>query len=125
MFCPNCGKELKKGKFCPECGSSIEINNSNKTGDVKLIVTRVKKVIGCAIPFSVFVDDVKIGSLGNGKSLTCEVGEGIHTVMFKCVEKNVIQEVDITSEIKSVEITCRARMGLAAAVAQILDVKYY
>ena len=124
MFCPNCGKELKKGKFCPECGSSIEINNSNKTGDVKLIVTRVKKVIGCAIPFSVFVDDVKIGSLGNGKSLTCEVGEGIHTVMFKCVEKNVIQEVDITSEIKSVEITCRARMGLAAAVAQILDVKY-
>ena len=124
MFCPNCGKELKKGKFCPECGSSIEINNSNNTGDVKIIVTRKKKMIGCAIPFSVYVDDVKIGSLGNGKSLTCEVGEGIHTVKFKCVEKDVIQEVNITSDIKSVEVTCRARMGLAAAVAQVLEVKY-
>lgn len=122
MFCPNCGKEVNKGKFCPECGSSLEI--SNNTGDVKLIVTRNKRVIGCAIPFSVYVDDVKIGSLGNGKSLTCEVGEGVHTVMFKCVEKNVTQEVNVTSDTKSVEVTCRARMGLAAAIAQVLDVKY-
>lgn len=122
MFCPNCGKEVNKGKFCPECGSSLEI--SNNTGDVKLIVTRNKRVIGCAIPFSVYVDDVKIGSLGNGKSLTCEVGEGTHTVMFKCVEKNVTQEVNVTSDTKSVEVTCRARMGLAAAIAQVLDVKY-
>ena len=122
MFCPNCGKEVNKGNFCPECGSGL--GNSNTTGNVIITVTRVKKVIGCAIPFSVYVDDTKIGSLGNGKSLTCEVGEGIHTVKFKCVEKDVIQEVNITSDIKKVEITCRARMGLAAAVAQVLDVKY-
>ena len=122
MFCPNCGREVNKGKFCPECGSSLE--TSNNTGDVKLIVTRNKRVIGCAIPFSVYVDDVKIGSLGNGKSLTCEVGEGTHTIMFKCVEKNVTQEVNVTSDTKSVEVTCRARMGLAAAIAQVLDVKY-
>ena len=122
MFCPNCGREVNKGKFCPECGSSLE--TSNNTGDVKLIVTRNKRVIGCAIPFSVYVDDVKIGSLGNGKSLICEVGEGTHTIMFKCVEKNVTQEVNVTSDTKSVEVTCRARMGLAAAIAQVLDVKY-
>ena len=48
----------------------------------------------------------------------------MHTVMFKCVEKNVTQEVNVTSDTKSVEVTCRARMGLAAAIAQVLDVKY-
>ena len=121
MFCSKCGKEVNKGKFCPECGNSIESNN---TGDVKLIVTRKKKVMGFAIPFSVYVDNAKIGSLGNGKSLHCEVGEGTHTVMFKCVEKDVIQEVNVTHDTKSVEVTCQARMGLAAAVAQVLDVKY-
>lgn len=121
MFCPKCGREVK-GKFCPECGTKIESNNTGRT--VTLTVTRIKKVIGCAIPFSVYVDDEKIGSLGNGKSLVKEVGEGTHTVMFKCVEKNVTQEVNVTSDTNAVEVTCRARMGLAAAVAQVLDVKY-
>ena len=124
MFCPECGKELNKGKFCPECGTKIENKSSNNGNMITLTVTRKKRVIGCAIPFSVYVDDVKIGNLGNGKSLTCEVGEGVHTVMFKCVEKNVTQEVNVTSETNSVEVTCRATMGLAAAVAQVLDVKY-
>ena len=124
MFCPNCGKEVNKGKFCPECGNSIEINNNNNTGDVKIIVTRQKKIMGCAIPFSVYVDNAKIGSLANGKSLYCEVGEGTHTVIFRCVEKDVVQEVNVTSETNSVEVICKARMGLAAAVAKVLEVKY-
>jgi len=122
MKCPNCGKEISKGKFCPECGTKIE--NSNSSNKITLTVTRKKKVMGFAIPFSVYVDDEKIGSLGNGKSLTYEVGEGTHKVIFKCVEKDVIQEINITSVTQSVEVTCQAKMGLAAAVAQVLDVKY-
>ena len=121
MNCPNCGVEVR-GKFCPECGTKIESSNSDKK--ITLTVTRKKKVMGFAIPFPVYVDGEKIGSLGNGKSLTCEVGEGTHTVMFKCVEKDVKQEINVTSVTNSVEVTCQAKMGLAAAVTQVLDVKY-
>ena len=123
MFCNKCGTEIKKGNFCSECGNKVgNINSNGKM--ITLTVTRKKKVMGFAIPFPVYVDDLKIGSLGNGKSLTCEVGEGTHTVLFKCVEKNVTQDVNITSDTNSVEVTCQAKMGLAAAVAQVLDVKY-
>lgn len=122
MFCTNCGKEVEKGNFCPNCGNKIEGNNN--TRKVTLTVTRNKKMMGFAVPFPIYVDNELIGKLGNGKSLTCEISEGIHTVMFKCVEKKVEQEVIANSNTNSVEVICEAKMGLAAAVAKIIDVKY-
>lgn len=120
MFCPNCGKEVN-GKFCPECGTKVENNNS---GDVVLTVTRTKKVMGFAIPFSVYVDDSQLGSLANGKSLTCNLSEGSHKVVFKCAEKDVEQDLNINKGVTSVEVICHAKMGLIAAVASIDEVKY-
>lgn len=134
MFCSNCGKKVK-GNFCGACGTKVvgntvqEENSTIKVEEgtsrnVVLTVTRTKKILGFAISFSVYVDDVQIGSLGNGKSLTYNVSEGNHKVVFKCVEKDVIQEINVLSTTNSVEVVCHAKMGLVAAVANVDEVKY-
>ena len=122
MFCPNCGKEIEKGNFCPNCGNKVEGNDNGRR--VPLTITRNKRVMGFAISFPIFVDDVEIGKLGNGKSLSYEVSEGVHVVRFKCVEKDIEQEITVNSSTNSVEIICQLKMGLVAGIAQILDVKY-
>ena len=119
MKCSNCGKEVNKGSFCPECGSSLSTGKM-----IELYVKRKKKIMGCAIPFPVYVDDVKIGDLKNGTTLKCEVCEGKHRVVLKCVEKEVVQEIDVTPTTSSVEVICHATIGLVAAVAKLDGVNY-
>lgn len=90
----------------------------------EIIITREKKLMGFAVPFPVFVDDVKVGDLKNGKSITVNVGIGRHKVVFKCVEKEVVQEVEIKEENQRVSIVCVAKMGFVAAIAKIKEVTY-
>ena len=87
-------------------------------------VTRLKKIFGFAIPFDLYVDDNHIGSLSNGKSYDCIVKEGIHKVILKSTEKDVVQEVTLDKEHKKVEIILTAAMGLIAARPNIKEVKY-
>ena len=120
MNCPTCNKLLDdNAKFCGVCGTKIEAN-----ANAVLTVTRTKKVMGFAIPFTIFVDNTELGSLKNGSSLTCNVGVGKHKVIFKCVEKNVEQEIEVTPSTNAVEVVCHAKMGLLAAVAKIDKVNY-
>ncbi len=86
-------------------------------------VTRLKKVFGFAIPFKLYIDDKEIGSLSNGKSFDCIVEKGVHKVILKSTEKDVIEEVTLDKNHK-VEITLKAAMGLIAARPKIIDVKY-
>ena len=122
MFCKKCGSPIKvDSSFCTECGTKIEKENLGKI--CKIIVSRRKYALGFAISFPVFIDGVELGKLKNGKSLEMEVTEGVHLVEFRCVEKTVKQEVDLTGK-ESVEIKCQANMGLIAAVAGINSVEY-
>ena len=68
---------------------TVDNNTINNNGLVPLTITREKRFMGWAIPFSVFVDGVKVGDIKNGKSLSCQVGLGSHVVLVKCVEKDV------------------------------------
>lgn len=114
MFCTECGSALNEAGVCEAC----EKNKSKK-----IIVTREKKVMGFAISFPVYIDGVQLGSLGNGKSLEMNVAPGKHVVEFRCVEKTITQEVTL-NENDSVEVTCKASMGLIAAIASITNVEY-
>lgn len=87
-------------------------------------VTRLKKIFGFAIPFTLYVDDQNIGSLPNGKSYDCVVKEGTHKVIIKSTEKDVIEEVTLDQNHKKVEISLVAGMGLIAARPKIKEVKY-
>jgi hypothetical protein len=87
-------------------------------------VTRLKKVFGFAIPFTLLVDDKEIGSLSNGKSFDCIVTEGMHKVTFKSTEKDVHVDVTLSEEHQKVEIIITAAMGIIAARPNIKEVKY-
>lgn len=106
--------------------SSMITNNNtvNNNGLVPLTIIRKKKFMGWAIPFSVFVDGVKVGDIKNGKSLSCQVGLGSHVVLIKCVEKDITQNIMVTGNHHAVEVTIKATMGLLAAVADITNVVY-
>ncbi|MBR2603610.1 MAG: hypothetical protein IKE10_01100 [Bacilli bacterium] len=114
MYCTECGKALNEAGICDAC-------EKNKTK--KIIVTREKKVMGFAISFPVFIDGEKLDNLGNGKSLEKVVSPGKHVVEFRCVEKTITQEVTLDKN-DTVEITCKASMGLIAAIASITDIEY-
>lgn len=149
--CPNCNAELEVGSlFCTECGAKIEKSNKKKTTkketkeDKKetkkikedeerksenvhtatLIVSRKKSFKGCAVPFHVLLDGVKVGDLKNGASVSCEVEEGIHKVTISTIDKDTDQPIEVTKERNSIEILTVAKMGLVAAKADIVDIKF-
>ena len=100
-------------------------NTNENNGDlIPLTISRESKVMGFAVSFNVFVDGVNLGALKNGKSLTCQVGQGVHEILIKCVEKDVKQTITVLRSNHSVEIITYAKIGLLAAVAEIKDIIY-
>lgn len=123
MICLNCGYKLELGaKFCTHCGKETSLSDPNKTGKINII--REKKVFGFAIPFDVYVDDSKLGSLKNGSTLTCPASLDIHEIVLKSTEKDVIQSVSLSEDKKEVTIRIVPKMGLIAAKPFIKEVTY-
>ena len=121
MNCLSCNKEISDNSiFCPFCGTKVNSDVNNEL--IPLTITREKRVMGCAIPFSVFVDGVRIGDLRNGNFVQCSVGVGKHTILIKCIEKDVIQDVVVLPLHHSVEVVTYAKIGLLAAIACINNV---
>ncbi len=153
LFCTNCGSKIDGGNFCSKCGTKVsnnemvndsnainnnvsinqEINNNSQqvvnqisNGDKNIIlnVIRQKKTMGFAVSFTVHVDDVIIGKLKNGSTISCNIKPGHHVVNIESVEKNTIQEIDVSENMSSVEIIVVAKMGFVAATAKLVDVVY-
>ena len=143
MKCLNCNREFGTARdTCPFCGADMAsqeiekkqeenvvdnpVSNTNENnGDlIPLTISRESKVMGFAVSFNVFVDGVNLGALKNGKSLTCQVGQGVHEILIKCVEKDVKQTITVLRSNHSVEIITYAKIGLLAAVAEIKDIIY-
>ena len=117
MNCPNCKKEIEENKnFCPSCGA--------KLGEYTLTVTRQKRTMGFAIPFPVYVDDIKIGDLSNGKSLKYSLTKGNHTVSIRSVEQDLDQGIILDEDHKSVEIIICLQMGIIAGKPKLINIKY-
>ena len=89
-----------------------------------LTVTRLKKIFGFAIKITVIVDDEEIGKLSPGNSVTKELTPGIHKVYLKTAETVVGEELNITETTKSVEVTCKIKMGLLVGAPKLVEVKY-
>lgn len=122
MKCVNCGNELAMGAtFCGECGAKVASSDDKK---VKVSIIRRKSILGFAVPFTVLVDDVNVGSLKNGGTVECNVTYGKHKVIIRAVEKDTIQEIDVNDTVNSVEIHTVAKMGLIAATVKVEEVKY-
>ena len=142
MKCLKCNREFNTDvQYCPFCGDKISEQSSNNKINandstnlspnlvnndklIPLTIFREKRIMGFALSFNVFVDGVNLGSLKNGKSLTCQVGIGSHEILIKCVEKDVKQSINVLANNHSIEIITYARIGILAAVAEIKDIIY-
>ncbi len=123
MFCTNCGNKMKKDdSFCTECGTKV--NQNTEVKNVKIRVIREKKAMGFAIPFPVYIDGEKVGTLSNGAMVEVDTTLGHHLVEFVCADGNIKQDVDINKNHECVEIKFRACMGLVAASVKITSVEY-
>ena len=115
MICLNCGCKLDlEAKFCPHCGKETPLNNENNIG--KITIVREKKMLGFAIPFDVYIDDTKLGTLSNNSSLT--------TRSTVSTEKDVIENIELSEDKKEVTITIIPKMGLISAKPYIKEIKY-
>jgi len=123
MYCLGCGCKLDLGtKFCPHCGKETALGVPGNNG--KINVVRENKVFGFAIPFDVYIDDSLLGKLKNGTTLSCDVPLGVHTIVFKSTEKDVIQEVTLNENQKEVTLEVVPKMGWIAAKPKIKNIKY-
>lgn len=123
MICLNCGCKLELGaKFCTHCGKETSLADPNKTG--KITIIREKKVFGFAIPFDVYIDDTKLGTLTNNSTLTCPAQLSMHEIVFKSTEKDVVQTVHLSEDKKEVTIRIVPKIGLIAAKPFIKEVTY-
>ena len=93
------------------------MNNDNRTNDYnelldianstnfaskkyKLTLRRQRNFVGCLIGFDVYIDDVKVGKIKNGKTLELEVAGGAHTIsIHKCPGSNIFVDKDTTADV--------------------------
>ena len=121
MKCAKCNKELNEtAEFCPDCGTKV----NDGVRRVPFTITRLKRIMGFAIPFPIYVDEEKLGDLQNGKSLTRNLTEGEHIIKIKAIEKTISQAITIKEDTQSVEMTIKLKMGLLAGVPKIMNIEY-
>lgn len=123
MYCLGCGYKIELGaKFCPHCGAKTPLGASETTG--KITIVRENKVFGFAISFEVYIDDSLLGTLKNGSTLSCNVALGMHEIVLKSTEKDVVQGIVLNENQKEVTIEIVPKMGLIAAKPSIKNIRY-
>ena len=61
----------------------------------KLTLTRQKAVVGCAVAFKIYIDNVKVGKIKNGQTIVLNVSAGNHIIS---VNKNNAVNIEINGD---------------------------
>ena len=72
-------------------------------GECQIIIERMAKIAGSAKKYTVELDGIVVGELGNGKTLSIPASEGAHTLSFSCfgkTEKSVQVNLDSQTPVK-------------------------
>lgn len=75
-------------------------NTSLDNNTYKLILNRKKSFIGCAVAFSIYVDNEMVGKIKNGKTLEVPITPGNHTISVNKKNEVTIQVTgDTTADV--------------------------
>lgn len=108
MFCClKCGKELKVGeKFCESCGEKTQYADM-KFGQITF--KRDNNYFGCVIPFKIFVDGERVGTISSGATSTFNYPVGEHEVAINSSNDKKRRTINV-SEGKEVIINVTTNM---------------
>ncbi len=120
MNCPKCGMyNDDKAVFCTNCGVKMELykNVNNNVADEQLkvgsiTIIRPNNFVGCAIAFSVYVDNYLLGKVANGNTVTFPLYYGTHMVTIKHGFTTTTQQIVINDKQKNLVFNCSVKMGL-------------
>ena len=110
MFCPNCGTQLNASGVCTNCNSNANVQSTGKT--VKVVVSRVKAFLGCAVKYKVFIDGNEVGALANNSSIELNLTPGVHAISFDLWSGSSAHQITIPENCNTFYIDTRIKMGL-------------
>ena len=83
-FCSNCGAQLEDGvKFCGSCGAAQDAVQQATTQATTIQISRTWRFVNLLFDEEIYIDDVKIGAVSNGKSATFNIAPGAHKLQVK------------------------------------------
>ena len=69
-------------------------------GKYKLTLTRKKNFVGCLVKYDIYIDDVKVGKIKNGETVTLDVDAGSHKIsIHKNNPVNIVIDKDTTADV--------------------------
>ena len=80
----------------------LDISNSTNFASkkYKLTLRRPSNFVGCLVGFDIYIDDVKVGKIKNGKTIELEVAGGAHTIsIHKSPGQNIFVDKDTTADV--------------------------
>ena len=138
MFCEKCGKELPDtSKFCTSCGTVVNKNAEQNDNDltrnvgqitenqktVKVVISRKKRLLGCAISMKVIIDGNKIASLKNNDKVEVDLPVGEHKLLIDTTGEVTDRVLNITPDLNKVHISLIMKMGLVTGKAAIESIE--
>lgn len=86
-FCSNCGAQLEDGvKFCGSCGAAqnaVQQATVQSPQSTTIQISRTWRFVNFLFDEEIYIDDVKIGAVSNGKSQTFNISPGKHKLQVK------------------------------------------